>query len=359
MGSLPHDAQGMTRSLRGQTIHVPDLREILKNWPVQSSIHYERLSPVVRGAFDRMVNNSTLRQKYHKANYARFVSLYYPHPDWNQIKTLSLFITWLFCWDDALDQQSVSSLSSDLSKAKAYRNNTIQVTKEAIGLLPGGSGVKCDNVNAELKLVGCELQKAYSLEQRQIFMAQMQHYIENCDKEQSLRLQGTLPDMGSYREIRDGTAGVWLLCALIEFGLSENLPENVRYMDEIQTIWAETSRAIWITNDILSLKKEIPRDDSAAESIVSAVPILMAEEGKSPQQAVDALIAELSVSFASFEAAACVLAEAAGEGGRQMVQKYCDASRCMVTGSIQFTYESTRYQLAGCLNDDGSLDITL
>lgn len=79
-----------------------------------------------------------------------------------------------------------------------------------------------------------------------------------------------------------------------------------------------------------------PRDDSAAESIVSAVPILMAE-GKSPQQAVDALIAELSVSVASFEAAARVLAEAAGEGGRQMIQRYCDASRCMVTGSIQFT----------------------
>lgn len=140
-----------------------------------------------------MVNNSILRQKYYKANYARFVSLYellseiretsisltcsryYPHPDWNQIKTLSLFITWLFCWDDALDQQGSSSLSSDLSKAKAYRNNTIQVTKEALGLSPGGSAVKCDNVNAELKLIGYELQKAYSLGKGSLHCCKQEH----------------------------------------------------------------------------------------------------------------------------------------------------------------------------------------
>lgn len=59
--------------------------------------------------------------------------------------------------------------------------------------------------------------------------------------------------------------------------------------------------------------------------------------GLSLQEAVDALLDDLAASVASFETAAAVLIEAAGEGGREVILKYCDACRCMVTGSIQFT----------------------
>ncbi|KAI8304340.1 Presilphiperfolan-8-beta-ol synthase [Colletotrichum sp. SAR11_59] len=246
MGSLISEAQEILGALRGEILHVPDLREIFKDWPVDANTNYKEIIPVVESAF----------------------------------------------------------------------------------------------------------------EQRQTFMNQMRRYIENCDKEQSLRLRGTLPSMEAYKDLRHGTAAVWTLCALIEYGLGESLPEHIRCMTQLQTLWAETSRGIWITNDILSLKKEIPKDDRADESIVNAIPILMVEEGKSPQQAVDALLADLAVSVATFEGAANTLAEAAGEG-RQAVLRYCDACRCMVTGSIQFTFDSTRYKLGGCMNADGSLDIPL
>ncbi|GKT40095.1 uncharacterized protein ColSpa_00276 [Colletotrichum spaethianum] len=85
----------------------------------------------------------------------------------------------------------------------------------------------------------------------------------------------------------------------------------------------------------------------------------MKHGGKSPQQAVDALLAELVTSVAAFEAAAITLEEAVGEERRGMMKTYCDACRCMVTGSIQFSLESSRYKLEGCLNEDGSLDILL
>ncbi|KAK1844067.1 hypothetical protein CCHR01_13301 [Colletotrichum chrysophilum] len=360
MGSLISEAQEILGALRGEILHVPDLREIFKDWPVDANTNYKEIIPVVESAFDRLVRNPGLREKYRKANYARFVSLYYPHPDQNQIQTLALYIVWLFCWDDAIDQQG-GDLSANLARAKTHRNDTIRVLNEALGLSTTSTNTHntmCDHVNAELITIGAELCKAYNFEQRQTFMHQMRRYIENCDEEQSLRLRGTLPSMEAYKELRHGTAAVWTLCALIEYGLGESFPENIRCMNELQTLWAETSRGIWITNDILSLKKEIPKDDRADESIVNAVPILMVEEGKSPQQAVDALLADLAVSVATFEGAANTLAETAGEG-RQAVLRYCDACRCMVTGSIQFTFESTRYKLGGCMNADGSLDIPL
>lgn len=69
---------------------------------------------------------------------------------------------------------------------------------------------------------------------------------------------------------------------------------------------------------------------------MNAVPILMSE-GKSLQQAVGALLTELQDSVAIFELAASILEEAAGEKNQEIIRKYCDACRCMVTGSVQFT----------------------
>ncbi|KAJ0327847.1 hypothetical protein COL5a_005432 [Colletotrichum fioriniae] len=353
-------AQAVVKALKGKTLHVPNLYSIFKGWPVKkTNPHYKRIIPIVEEAFDRLIKSPPLREKYREANYARFVSLYYPHPDWEQVQTLALYIIWLFCWDDAIDQQGSDDLSNDLLRAKTRHDNTMIVLEHVLGLgLNDGSCIQYDHANTELKAIGAQLRKAYTHEQRQTFMTQMKRYINNCHKEQAMRLQGELPDLQAYSELRHGTAAVWTLCALIEYGLAENMPEHIRYMKEVQTIWEETSRGIWITNDILSLKKEIPHDAAKAESVVNAVPILMGE-GKSLQQAVDALLTELQDSVAIFELAASVLEEAAGEKNQGIIRKYCDACRCMVTGSVQFTLESTRYKLAGCMNNDGSLDILL
>ncbi|OLN95861.1 Presilphiperfolan-8-beta-ol synthase [Colletotrichum chlorophyti] len=360
MDSNAPEAEAIVNSLRGTILHVPNLLDIFEGWPIKENYHYERITDIVEGAFDR---SSSLRAKYRKANYARFVSLYYPHPEWEQVQTLTLYIIWLFCWDDAIDQQGTGDLSNDLLRAKNHRDDTTRVLEHVLGLTRADQDEEPklsdhSHVNAELKTIGYELKKVYTHEQRQTFMTQVRRYIENCHEEQTMRLHGTLPDIQSYNELRHGTAAVWTLCTLIEYGLTENIPEHIRYMGEIQTLWAETSRGIWITNDILSLKKEIPKDGFTTESIVNAIPILM-KEGRSPQEAVDSLLADLAASVASFEAAAAVLKEAAGDEGRKVMEKYCDACRCMVTGSIQFTYESTRYQIAGCLNQDGSLSIML
>ncbi|KAL0766262.1 hypothetical protein CaCOL14_011460 [Colletotrichum acutatum] len=353
-------AKTIVETLKGKTLHVPNLYGIFKGWPVKkTNLHYKRIIPIVEEAFDRLIKPPLLREKYREANYARFVSLYYPHPDWEQVQTLALYIIWLFCWDDAIDQQSSDDLSNDLLRAKTRHDNTIVVLEHVLDLgFDDGSAIQYDHANTELKAIGAQLRKAYTREQRQTFMTQMKRYINNCHKEQTMRLQGDLPDLQAYSELRHGTAAVWTLCALIEYGLAENMPEHIRYMKEVQTIWEETSRGIWITNDILSLKKEIPHDAAKAESVVNSVPILMGE-GKSLQQAVDALLTELQDSVAIFELAASILEEAAGEKNQDIIRKYCDACRCMVTGSVQFTLESTRYKLAGCMNKDGSLDILL
>ncbi|GKT72442.1 terpene synthase [Colletotrichum tofieldiae] len=219
LSSNVQESRVIIETLKGETIHVPNLYDIFKGWPVKANVHYERLVPVVDDALERQVrqNPSNLREKYRKANYARFVSLYYPHPGWEQVRTLTLYIIWLFCWDDAIDQQGTGDLSNDLLRAKAHRDNTVNVLQHVLGLeSKADSDIELDQANYELTLIGGELKRAYSHEQRHIFMNQMRRYINSCHEEQTMRLQGALPGIESYSELRHGTAAVWTLCALVE-----------------------------------------------------------------------------------------------------------------------------------------------
>ncbi|GKT40094.1 uncharacterized protein ColSpa_00275 [Colletotrichum spaethianum] len=201
MSSKTQKTHVITEALKGETIHVPNLYDILKGWPIKANVNYERLIPVVEDAFEQQVQRN----------------LYYPHPEWEQVRTLALYIVWLFCWDDAIDQQGTGELSNDILRAKAYRDSTIKLLEYVLDLAPkAGSDIELDKANVELKVIGDELKKAYSHEQRQIFMNQMRRYINNCHEEQMMRLQGTLPGIKSYSELRHGTAAVWTLCALIE-----------------------------------------------------------------------------------------------------------------------------------------------
>ncbi|GJC99659.1 terpene synthase family protein [Colletotrichum higginsianum] len=306
------ETQAMITALKGTAIRVPNLYGILKGWPVKANINYKRLIPVIESTFDRLVKPSQLREKYRKANYARFVSLYYPHPKWDQVRILALYIIWLFCWDDAIDQQGTGDLSNDILHAKAHRDNTIRVLEHFLGLAPPKTklSVELQNANPELKMIGDKLQMGYSLEQRQTFMTQMRRYIDNCHEEQKMRLQGTLPDIESYSELRHGTAAVWTL-GYPAHGADPNhmVRDKQGHLD--------------------------PKEGS--ESIVNAIPILMKHKGISPQQAVDDLLAELATSVTVFEEAAGILEQSAGKGGQELMKTYCDACRCMVTGSIQFT----------------------
>lgn len=55
MGSLISEAQEILGALRGEILHVPDLREIFKDWPVDANTNYKEIIPVVESAFDRLV----------------------------------------------------------------------------------------------------------------------------------------------------------------------------------------------------------------------------------------------------------------------------------------------------------------
>lgn len=76
---------------------------------------------------------------------------------------MALYIIWLFCWDDAIDQQGSDDLSNDLLRAKTRHDNTMIVLEHVLGLgLNDGSCIQYDHANTELKAIGAQLRKAYT-----------------------------------------------------------------------------------------------------------------------------------------------------------------------------------------------------
>lgn len=52
--------------------------------------------------------------------------------DWETLKTLSMYIIWLFLWDDAVDTGEYD-LADNLTRADQYRADTIHIFEKFLG----------------------------------------------------------------------------------------------------------------------------------------------------------------------------------------------------------------------------------
>ncbi|KAL8920047.1 MAG: hypothetical protein Q9172_004677 [Xanthocarpia lactea] len=76
--------------------------------------------------------------------------------------------------------------------------------------------------------------------------------------EQALRLRGTIPTVEEFWSYRLGSSAVHITLAMNEFAFNnKSLPTSVIEQEDMTLLWEYTNIIISITNDILSLKKEI------------------------------------------------------------------------------------------------------
>lgn len=97
-------------------------------------------------------------------------------------------------------------------------------------------------------------------------------------------------------------------------------------------IWDETNVIISITNDLLSLKKEIRKG-----CVDSVVPLTCAALGTTADDAIAAAVHQLAESRARFDAAAVALeAECAGEAPelREEARRFVRVCRTNCTGNL-------------------------
>ncbi|EGY21800.1 uncharacterized protein VDAG_03240 [Verticillium dahliae VdLs.17] len=324
------DGEAIARALHGRTLHVPSMRGIFEHWPqTVRNTHYLALVEFVNELITQMLSIPSRVAQHKSQDLALFCALWYPHVDWETLKTLSYYTIWLFLWDDTIDTAEYD-LADDLEEANLYRQETVASFNQYMRSPVSSADCAIDCVNGAVKLFGRDVASFFTEETTERFLHEVDVFITCSGLEQEYRISGKILEYDEYIDLRLGTTAVYTLTGLVE----SVQPEHIMNSQARRDVWREANIAIIIVNDILSLKKEL-----RTMCLINAVSALM-KEGMDLQGSVDELLVRLVDSVARFDAAASVLDRATEQSPmlNRTVRRYCDACRTMVTATYEFRY---------------------
>ncbi|KAF4345585.1 terpene synthase [Fusarium beomiforme] len=348
----------IVEAIRGQTLRLPNLHNLFRSWPKpqgQFNSHHEHVAPLVNQAVDRMVLAYPLIARRKKDEIAFLACSLYPQARKRQIEALTLYTTWLVCWDDAVDANE-GELAGDFARAELWRGQTMRMVREALAIDETRVGkVDDDPISGVFREFGSRFCETASRDQRRLLHDEIQFFIESCAAEQKLRLAGQVPVYESYMKMRIGTVGGRMLCSLVPYAMHESLPAAVLSAPEVVQIWTQVSILQSVLNDMLSLKKEL-----RTGCVINAITAIM-EPGMTLDMVVNELEERMKMAVKKFDEAVGGLFEKAEfqEDLRPTVERYVDGCRSIVTGTLGFTLTSPRYSMSQLIREDGSLEIIL
>ena len=246
-------------------------------------------------------------------------------------------------------------------------------TAEEGGEKPTSSG---NPAIASFQGIGIVMVERYSVAQRQRFYDACKVTMDGYRTEQRLRIAERMPSWEEYWGYREGSSCIRMCIAMVELEIGSELPEEAMASDELQGVWKETVIVCWLTNDVVSAKKELGEG-----FIENAVALLGAETGRG-QDGMDRTMGVIREAVGRFEDYArrtegrfCVVREKAGNGhvkgsGRgdlglteeegkgkdnhpsvsEQVKRFVESCRCIVTGSLSWRFVVIILRLACLLN---------
>ncbi|KAF1817442.1 terpenoid synthase [Eremomyces bilateralis CBS 781.70] len=349
----------LLESIRGQRAYLPDLRPIFAGWPGAYSEnvneYYELMIPIANARLDSVYEQGIKLSKLKRSDFALFAASWWPQADFTELKIMLYMSIWLFTWDDEIDEPG-GSCTDDFDAAQAYRKNTIEWVSYCLGLWKGESApVPQNRIIESFQEVGEAFRDVYSVAQRQRYYDEMIQFLAHSQVEQEIRLRVQIPGIDEYWAFRMGTSAVGIAVAAVEYADQVRVGDLVMQSPSIRAIRDETIIMISITNDLLSLKKEI-----SAGCIDSIVPITYSR-GSTLQQAIDVATEALQASKNRFEIAADRLkAEARlNEKAYQHVDAFVEANRKYCVGNLTWSLATGRYGMAGMSQDHGKIWLTL
>ncbi|KAI0967214.1 isoprenoid synthase domain-containing protein [Xylaria arbuscula] len=264
--------------IKGRTIHLPRIdTEQVNPW-----------LPILRRKVAKRLANLQFdpeRQRHlEAADLAYFTALWWPDAELERLETLAYLVIWLFTWDDEIDQPT-GLYTEDYAGAKSYRDDTLNFVAACLGFMPK------DSIQLPLN----DIIQSFDIIASQV--------------EQKYRLMGILPTLKEYWNLRLGTSAVYIGIASAEF--------------------LQTNIIISITNDLLSMKKEIERG-----CIDSLVPLAFASSDDT-KTVISQAIQLLKAAKAQFERLATALIQEAGEGDCSVkVQRFIEVQRSNCVGNL-------------------------
>jgi hypothetical protein len=232
------------------------------------------------------------------ADFGLFTALWWPDAQLEQLETLAYLIIWLFTWDDEIDEPG-GIYADDLDGAQTFREQTLLFVSNCLGLSAVAADFKpLNQIVQSFDVIGSALRHFYDKDQRQHFYDEVARFMIASETEQRFRIREQIPTLEEYWNFRLGTSAVYISSAAGEYSISCHLPRRIVCSGAMKALWNETNIIISITNDLLSLRKEIRQG-----CVNSIVPLTFAATND-VQTAITATVEALKASKERFDYAA-------------------------------------------------------
>ncbi|KAH8879817.1 terpenoid synthase [Thozetella sp. PMI_491] len=359
-------AASVQRSLHGKYLYIPDLRPVYASWTRGINKHYGRLVSVVNDQLEKIVHDRKRLAKCRAMDFALFTSMVYPNAEWEQLSIMALFFLWMFLWDDEIDKRiesDESDCASNFDAASVYRARSVAFVNYFLTQSKDQASAETappapTDVCATFGLVAPKI-VASALGQVDIeaWKKSLWYFMMASGDEQRYRLDGKLPTVENYWKFRHGTGGVDCICDLHQFVATTHLPPDLAAAEEVRTMTLETSKQTIMSNDLLSLKKELV--DVTSSNLVL---IMIGEKGLSLQAAVEDIVRQLHESAHNFNEAAARLrmkAKSHNVDVQQALERFIDPFETFQSGCFHWFAASKRYGVEQFRREDGSFLIPL
>ncbi|KAK8877758.1 Presilphiperfolan-8-beta-ol synthase [Apiospora arundinis] len=374
MESITDDITQVYNGLKGQTLHLPDLRPVYTGWASGRNSHYDSLLPIINNYIDRYIDDEKFRRKLKAVDLANFTAVVYPDAEWDRLVTMGILSFFLFAFDDMIDKEidpDVSDFASDMHSANQFRHETVLYLRQQLqapkqqrrgSLKPQMQLQQLQPPHPLLPSFGHVAQACTAAKPTQVnqpILAQdLEDFILSNGPEQDFRLAGELPTIEEYWNFRHGTGAVFIFADLTQYMADTHLPAELAWCEEVRIMRLEMSLQPILCNDLFSLKKEM-REGTAS----NLVPITIHEKGDSLESAVDQVVDQMYASAERFEAAAASLRAKASQyeeqNTRRELERFIAALESFQTGCFRFYMESRRFGILQYRQEDGSFDIPL
>ncbi|KAL2842627.1 terpenoid synthase [Aspergillus pseudodeflectus] len=341
------------RLLEGQHVRVPYLPNLFPSWKARLHSDYERARDEVLNPWIRTwVDDDMTCRKLQKAEFGVFAAILCADAPFDRLCTVAKYFAWYFIWDDIFD---CGALQGQPPAMKEYRDASMEYIKHQ--LLP-------ENPCPDLSIYPLELQKALDCWEEvgahirsicdrgtcEVLSEAMLDYISAVGDANALFHEGSVPSVEAYWRRRDYAAGVYPTIATIPFALGVDITPAYAATPEMQALWKSTSYLVHITNDMLSLRKELR--DGQIENIV---PVLMLNEGLNINEAIQRSYHFAEENARGVESTGAVLLSRADGKHSDVAKAFTRGCMDIAAGLIHWSYSGQRYFKATDLDAENVL----
>ncbi|KAL7909350.1 isoprenoid synthase domain-containing protein [Trichoderma velutinum] len=332
----------LSARIRTKLYYLPNLRSYYNDWPDEINPHYAQLKEAIEARIkkhvkfflDVTVYSPKMAAALIDIDYALLSCIWWPQCEYKRLEVGTFWSLWLFTWDDEIDQ-STSELFINLESADRFRDETYHFVRYVF-----------DAPNEEthnLADIGEEVKNFYNHDQIMCLVDEIYYYMENQQREQHRKLAGVIPTPAQYIETRLGTSAVQLMLALNEYVDNQCIPRWIMTHSKMADLWRETNLNMSLSNDMVSLRKEIKTGD-----IESMISILVYNCNMTVQEAIADTCVELKKNVDRFDAAAEDLLAIVAEKDSKWVgevDRYIVGCRHNMMANLLWSLTTTRYGL--------------